>query len=418
MLLGTLLTAPETIPAYYSLLILLAVVFCLGAVDEDSAGGCGCLVLLGVALLAWKVCEWLTAIDAWGAIIFWVLIIASVGAVVAGIVAFANQALPEILDAWGDDEIRKGVIITASIFGACVALFLAIAIVVKLASSARESQAFLEKFAVILVGLMILGLLVLLVWVATRGDWNDSAPKSTSEPSSPTKLTLPDRAPNGCKAAIAIKGVICEFVRCNAGAFSRTNRNGEQESVYVAGSFWILSTPVTRELWNAVMGVESRDVAEENARARRPITSVSWKECASFIEKLNRLSFLPSGWTCALPSEEQWEYAGRTTPFHWGTDLTGRANFGRAFPDVDKLDALYGLTTDVKSYPPNAWGIYDMHGNVWEWQQDVFRDQERAIKGGGWGDDAYACRCDYRTGFNQNEGANDIGFRFILVKKY
>jgi formylglycine-generating enzyme required for sulfatase activity len=145
-----------------------------------------------------------------------------------------------------------------------------------------------------------------------------------------------------------------------------------------------------------------------------PVVCVSWDDAVTFCEWLSR----KEGRTYRLPTEAEWEYtcrAGATTPYCWGTALSPRqANFdgGDTSADPAKKSGPGG-TTAVDSYQPNAWGLSDMHGNVWEWCQDLYgedyyRDSPRAdpqgpeggemrvLRGGGWLSHGHVCRAASR----------------------
>jgi len=106
----------------------------------------------------------------------------------------------------------------------------------------------------------------------------------------------------------------------------------------------------------------------------RPVERVSWDEVQGFLRKLEAL--LP-GCEAALPTEAEWEYAcraGSDTPFSFGTQITPEVNYDGNHPYVGGGKGLFReQTVPVKSLPPNAWGLYEIHGNVWEWCADGLR---------------------------------------------
>ena len=222
-----------------------------------------------------------------------------------------------------------------------------------------------------------------------------------------------------------------------------------QHEVTLTRGFWLMETPVTQEQWRAVTG---DNPSEFSGEANLPVERVSWYDFQEFIKKLNDGDFSPSGWKFSLPTEAQWEYAcraGTTTPFFWGSVLNGdKANcYGRTPHGTETKGPYLGRTSPVKSYAPNAWGFYDMHGAVYEWVQDVFgeypshavtdpvgpkegegyevnEDEEklyetggsyRVVRGGGWDDYASYCRAAYRIGIDADCRGYRNGGRLALV---
>ncbi|HFQ91284.1 MAG TPA: formylglycine-generating enzyme family protein, partial [Chromatiales bacterium] len=169
----------------------------------------------------------------------------------------------------------------------------------------------------------------------------------------------------------------------------RDDNEGPQHRVRFEEGFWLADTACTQALWVTVMGVNpSRFKGDEN-----PVESVSWNDARQLIEKINRLH---PGLELRLPSESEWEYAcraGTTTRYWFGDEIDhSKANYGRKNKG----------TVPVKRYPRNPWGLYQMHGNVWEWCEDAWHssyegapadgqpwktrgDQEWAVlRGGSW----------------------------------
>ena len=175
---------------------------------------------------------------------------------------------------------------------------------------------------------------------------------------------------------------------------------------------------------------------------RHPVETVTWNDATNYCYRLNvREGRLGSGWVYRLPTESEWEYAcraGTTTPFHYGPDLlSGMANFYGLLEYIggvgsrDNPNGMYlGRTTAVGSYAPNGFGLYDMHGNVWEWCLDWYgtyptgsvvnprgpgAGSYRVIRGGYWGDSAWFCRSAQRIYFNPTGRISIIGFRPVLA---
>jgi formylglycine-generating enzyme required for sulfatase activity len=167
--------------------------------------------------------------------------------------------------------------------------------------------------------------------------------------------------------------------------------------------------------------------------ANHPVVCVSWNDVQQFHGWLNSLG-LKDGCTFQSPSEAQWEYAcraGTTTPYHFGNQLNGtQANCNGNVPyGTDKKGPNLKKTTLVGKYQANAWGLYDMHGNVWEWCSDWHGDYPtgsvtdpigpatgsiRVIRGGCWINGAVICRSAYRFGDVPSFRFLILGFRVAL----
>lgn len=202
-------------------------------------------------------------------------------------------------------------------------------------------------------------------------------------------------------------------------------RNDERlHTVTLNRGFWLADTTVTQALWQAVMGRNPSKFKGEN----RPVETISWDDAHSFIETLNKLK--PDLKLC-LPSEAQWEYAGRagsSTPFSFGEQIdSSLVNFNGNYPyHKGKVSEYREQTVDVKSLPANAWGLYEMHGNVWEWCRDWYGDYpteavtdpqgpesgvNRVLRGGSWVSRGGAWRSAFRRGNVPSSSYGIIGFR-------
>ena len=165
------------------------------------------------------------------------------------------------------------------------------------------------------------------------------------------------------------KGVKLEMVLIPAGKFMMgspasekgRNENETQHEVTLSKPFYMGKYEVTQEQWQAVMG---NNPSSRTKEARLPVTNVSWLDCQEFIKKLNAKT--SGGYR--LPKEAEWEYAcraGTTTVYSFGDKITPQ--------DANFLDSRLGGASAGR-YKPNAFGLFDMHGNVWEWSEDWFGD--------------------------------------------
>jgi formylglycine-generating enzyme required for sulfatase activity len=174
-------------------------------------------------------------------------------------------------------------------------------------------------------------------------------------------------------------GVTLEMAAITGGTFmmgspeneaGRQNNESPQHQVTVP-SFFMGKYPVTQAQYQAIMGTNPSHFKGEN----RPVEIVSWNDAVAFCELLSQRT----GKNYTLPSEAQWEYAcraGTTTPFYFGESITpDLVNYDGNYPYGYAPQGEYRIqTTDVGFFPPNAFGLYDMHGNVWEWCFDDWVD--------------------------------------------
>ncbi len=234
-----------------------------------------------------------------------------------------------------------------------------------------------------------------------------------------------------------------EFVLIPAGMFvmgspiDEVHRGASevQHPVTITRSFYMQTTEVTVDQWRAVMG--RRFIAKKKGSGDMPVVKVSWYDCKKFIRKLS----LMTGDIYALPTEAQWEYAARAgskTAYFWGDQIDcTRAMFAN---NPMKYDACVfanrssgvdpGEPQPVKRYPPNAWGLYDMHGNVWEWCEDLFdrydavsvvdpceteSGKDRVRRGGSWFGPGYSCRSANRAFGHPMSRLQNTGFRLVIL---
>jgi formylglycine-generating enzyme required for sulfatase activity len=241
-----------------------------------------------------------------------------------------------------------------------------------------------------------------------------------------------------------------ELVKIPSGSFLMGSPEGEgdederpQHEVQLK-EFWMGKYPVTQEQWKRVAAMPNvaRNLEADPSYIkgdRRPVEQVNFHDAEEFCDRLSNAS----GQEYRLPTEAEWEYAcraGTTTPFYfgevgWGDVISpGFVNYNcsQDFPDLNRR-----RTTDVGHFPPNAWGLYDMHGNVWEWCLDGFSydsyadkppslrrngntpwwptddDKSRIIRGGSWARKSFLCRSAARNSWHPIGINNDIGFRVV-----
>ncbi|NET08076.1 MAG: formylglycine-generating enzyme family protein [Symploca sp. SIO2B6] len=204
--------------------------------------------------------------------------------------------------------------------------------------------------------------------------------------------------------------------------------------------FFMGKYPVTQAQWRAVAALAQVNQELKIAPSRfkgdnLPVEQVSWDEAVEFCSRLAEYTGRPY----RLPSEAQWEYAcraGTTTPFHFGETITGKlANYNARETFADEPKGEYRQqTTPVGQFPPNAFGLYDMHGNVWEWCEDDWHDNyedapidgsawrsddkntTKLIRGGSWCSRPTYCRCASRNDFNPGvDKFNKVGLRVVCV---
>ena len=235
-------------------------------------------------------------------------------------------------------------------------------------------------------------------------------------------------------------GITLDMVQIPGGSFmmgSPTSEKGRRESespqhqVNVPG-FSMGKFVVTQEQYQQIMGNNPSGFSG----AKRPVEQVSWNDAVEFCQKLSE----KTGREYRLPSEAEWEYAcrgGTTTPFHFGETITTElANYKGTYTYASEPKGKnLGQTTEVGSFPPNSFGLYDMHGNVWEWCQDDWHDNYanapkdgsawtsqsgnfKVLRGGSWINYPHFCRSASRY-FNLRVVRVNfygvIGFRVVCV---
>ena len=207
--------------------------------------------------------------------------------------------------------------------------------------------------------------------------------------------------------------------------------------------FFMGKYPITQAQWKAVASRTDLKVKQDldfnpacfkdrSDSDRRPVEQVNWYDAIEFCARLSKLTVREY----RLPSEAEWEYAcraGTTTPFYFGETITGElANYNAYNSYAEEPDGEYqNETTPVGQFPPNAFGLYDMHGNVWEWCEDNWHDNydgaptdgsvwiengddnRSPLRGGSWYTDPNYCRSAYRFDIVRRSLHNNLGFRVV-----
>ena len=279
--------------------------------------------------------------------------------------------------------------------------------------------------------------------------------------------------PVGAVKTLVVEDVAFSFRWAPPGTFTMgspetergRNRNEILREVTIENGFWILATPVTQRQF---MLTKKRNPAAfcSTGSYRRgvvdldtsdfPIDNVSWDAAATYCRKLSqKLRKAKEPFYFDLPRETEWEYAcraGTSTPFFWGdawspdkANCNGRKPYGPTAPLWDDDGFTLERPTPVGSYPPNAWGLYDMHGNISEWVADWYpayedssdcpelfaawrypdsteeslaqefpRERFKIIRGGSWYSGAWAARSAYRGFTSPDLKDETFGFRVVL----
>jgi formylglycine-generating enzyme required for sulfatase activity len=243
------------------------------------------------------------------------------------------------------------------------------------------------------------------------------------------------------------KGVDLDLVKIPAGQFlmgAAKDEEGASADEYpqhpvTVPAFYMGKYPVTQAQWAAIAVLPKikQDLKPDPSGfkgADRPVESISWWEAVEFCDRLSK----KAGRTYRLPSEAEWEYAcrsGTTTPFHFGETITpDLANYdGNYTYGAGKKGQYRSQTTSVGQFPANGFGLYDMHGNVWEWCFDHWHDTyqgatqdgsawltdnkeaRRLLRGGSWSPDPDYCRAASRNRYDPADRNHRIGFRVLCA---
>jgi formylglycine-generating enzyme required for sulfatase activity len=227
-------------------------------------------------------------------------------------------------------------------------------------------------------------------------------------------------------------------------------RPGEdQVEVTLTKGFWMAKYEAMQGQWKRVIGkLPGELTAELPGGDDYPVGNVNFAETEAFCRKLTELGRhagdLPKDWEFRLPTEAQWEYAcraGTTTATAFGDKLSSKqANFkGKPYNGAEPGPSL-GRAAKVGSYPANAWGLHDLHGNTFEWCRDWYHAKlpggvdpdlysakptalknrtggvSRVRRGGCWADEGWPCRSAFRLRFEPERRYDHIGFRVVAVR--
>jgi len=227
------------------------------------------------------------------------------------------------------------------------------------------------------------------------------------------------------------------FVLIPSGTFMMGSPEDEPErdddellhEVTLTQSFYMQTTQVTQSQWESIM-VDNPSRFKDGA-SNCPVEEISWEDAQAFISKLNKQDGTGK---YRLPTEAEWEYAcraGTSGPYHFGNCIsTAQANYDGNYPLSNCPKGEFReKTTPVGSFEPNAYGLYDMHGNVREWCQDWFDNYPtstvtdpkgpvvgkfRVLRGGSWYYSANYCRSAYRNRFEPPGRYSSTGFRLVF----
>jgi len=214
----------------------------------------------------------------------------------------------------------------------------------------------------------------------------------------------------------------------------------DQVSVTLTKGFWMAKFETTQGDWKRAIGKLPGPLTQELPQGDDlPVGNVNFAETESYCRRLTEIAHhsgeLPPEWEFRLPTEAQWEYAcraGTTTATSFGDKLSSKqANFaGKPYNGAEPGPSL-GRAAKVGNYPPNAWGLHDMHGNTFEWCRDWYHAKlpggidpdlylatasSRVRRGGCWGDEGWPCRSAFRLRFEPDRRYDHIGFRIVAVQ--
>jgi len=222
-----------------------------------------------------------------------------------------------------------------------------------------------------------------------------------------------------------------EWVNIPAGTFMMGSpmsekERGEDETQHqvTLSAFRMSKHEVTFDQYDAFCAATGRSKPSDSGwgRGKRPVINVNWHDAKAFADWI----------CCRLPTEAEWEYAcraGTSIPFNTGSSLnTSQANYDGNYPHINSKGEYRQKTLSVGSFAPNEWGLYDMHGNVFEWCSDwhaAYPTEAQTnpkgpatgsylvLRGGSWASNAICCRSAYRRNYTPASRSFNIGFRLV-----
>ena len=265
----------------------------------------------------------------------------------------------------------------------------------------------------------------------------------------------------GTEAILIANNIGYHFVLISSGHFQMGSPHGEEgrepninlfsskfgkeprHEVVISKHFWLGKMTCNQRFWKAVMGNDNNPSHFKDDN--KPVESVSWHDVMLFIERLNAKFHAAK---FRLPTEAEWEYACRAetnTPFSLGKDANDQPIPGNTITphhaNYDGTQVYHGgirgdnrkQTVAVDQFTPNAWGLFQMHGNVWEWCEDAWdesltsrrvtdprktappnNDIKRMVRGGSWKDSPNLLRSATRGSSYPERSGSHIGFRLVL----
>ena len=222
--------------------------------------------------------------------------------------------------------------------------------------------------------------------------------------------------------APVVNSIGMRFVPISTGTFTMGEGKTAQK-VTLTQSFHLGQHEVTQEQYEKVMG---KNPSKFKGKQKNPVEQVRWDEAVEFCRKLSELpAEKKAGHVYRLPTEAEWEYAcraGTKTKYSFGDSESELGDYAWYVKNSGRT------THAVGGKKPNTWGLYDMHGNVWEWCQDWYDDYPsgsvtdptgaasgsgRVVRGGSWNGLAWHCRSAYRSGLSPSLRLNSLGFRVL-----